>query len=108
MTNKTVLITGGASGIGRTSALEFARKGANVFIVDIDEKGSTAVAEEITQTGSVAATYSADVRDEKQVQNAIETCVSRFGNLDYAHNNAGIVISTTAALENAGKNIRIN
>jgi NAD(P)-dependent dehydrogenase (short-subunit alcohol dehydrogenase family) len=59
MTGKTILITGGASGIGQASALAFARKCANVFIVDIDEKDATAVSEEITQTGGVAATYTA-------------------------------------------------
>jgi NAD(P)-dependent dehydrogenase (short-subunit alcohol dehydrogenase family) len=90
MTNKTVLITGGASGIGRASSLAFAKKGANVFIVDLDEKGAITVAEEITQMGGVAETIPADIRDEKQVMNAIEVCVSRFGRLDYAHNNAEI------------------
>jgi len=92
---KTALVTGGASGIGRASALAFARAGAKVFIIDIDETGASAVVDEITNLGGTAAFCRADVTKEKEVAAAIDACVSRFGALDYAHNNAGIAISAS-------------
>ena len=95
--NKTVLITGGASGIGRASAIAFAKAGANVFILDIDIGGADAVAREIAASGGKAVAHKADVTREHEVFEAIARCVELFGAIDYAHNNAGIVISTTTA-----------
>ena len=97
MIGKTALITGGASGIGRASAIAFSQRGANVFILDIDESGGESVAAEIISRGGTAKFYQADVSKETEVFSAVEACVRRFGSIDYAHNNAGIVISTTTA-----------
>jgi len=73
--NKTVLVTGGASGIGRASAIAFAKAGANVFILDIDIDGMNAVAREITSDGGKAVAHKADVTKEHEVIEAITRCV---------------------------------
>jgi NAD(P)-dependent dehydrogenase (short-subunit alcohol dehydrogenase family) len=93
--NKTALITGGASGIGRASAIAFAKAGANIFIIDINESDSKIVIDEIMSFGGNALYCNADVTNENEVCRAISYCTKKFGSLDYAHNNAGIVISTT-------------
>jgi len=95
MQRKAALITGGASGIGRASAVAFAKAGANVFILDIDTDGMSTVVDEITSDGGKAVAHKADVTKEYEVIEAITRCVELFGAIDYAHNNAGIVISTT-------------
>jgi NAD(P)-dependent dehydrogenase (short-subunit alcohol dehydrogenase family) len=97
MKNKTALITGGASGIGRASAIAFVKTGASVFILDIDIAGADAVTCEITALCGKAVAYKADVTKEHEVFKAIARCVELFGAIDYAHNNADIVISTTTA-----------
>jgi len=95
MKDKTVLITGGASGIGRASAIAFGKSKTNVFIVDINEIEGNKVIDEIIAFGGNAKYYKADVRNENEISKAISYCIEQFGTLDYAHNNAGIVISTT-------------
>ena len=97
MKNKTAFVTGGASGIGRASTIAFAKAGANVFILDIDIAGADAVACEITAFGGKAVAHKADVTKEHEVSEAIARCIELLGAIDYAHNNAGIVISTTTA-----------
>ena len=94
---KTVFITGGASGIGQSSALAFAKAGAKVFIIDIDETGGTSVVEKINSSGGVGAFHKADVSRENEVIDAINICIKKFHSIDYAHNNAGIVICATTA-----------
>ena len=93
MTNKTALITGGASGIGKASAIAFANEGANVFILDIDVTGMNAVVDEITTFGGKAFAHKADVSKEHEVSEAITCCVELFGSIDYAHNNAAVINS---------------
>ncbi|MCL2433537.1 MAG: SDR family NAD(P)-dependent oxidoreductase, partial [Clostridia bacterium] len=92
MNSKTAIVTGGASGIGRASALAFAKNGANVFIIDIDADGANAVVEEIAMMGGKTVAYKADITKESEVKKAVERCVELFGDIDYAHNNAGIVL----------------
>ena len=93
MQNKTVLITGGASGIGKASAIAFAKAGANVFIIDIDVDSMNAVADEITAFGGNAVAYKADVSKEYEVSDAVARCVELFDSIEYAHNNAAVIIS---------------
>jgi len=93
MKNKTALITGGASGIGRASAIAFAKAGANVFIIDINDTGSSAVVKEINSFGGDAFACKADVRKENEVSDAVGQCVQQFGSVDFAHNNAAVIIS---------------
>jgi len=92
---KTVFITGGASGIGYSSALSFAKSGAKVFIIDINETGGNAIIKKIISSGGMATYCKADVTKENEIINAINLCVKKYGSIDYAHNNAGIVISAS-------------
>ena len=91
----TAFITGGASGIGRASAIAFAQSGANVFILDIDVTGANSVVNEIAMFGGKAAAHKTDVTKEQEVSESVTRCIEIFGSIDYAHNNAGIVVSTT-------------
>jgi NAD(P)-dependent dehydrogenase (short-subunit alcohol dehydrogenase family) len=87
---RVALVTGAASGIGRSSALLFAREGARVVVVDLDGQGADETAHAIEQSGGEALPLAVDVADEGQVERMIATAVDRFGRLDAAHNNAGI------------------
>ena len=88
--DKVALVTGAASGIGRASALLFAREGARVLASDIDEDGGRETALLIEKEGFEAEFHRADVSSEEQVARLIQHCVKRFGRIDCAHNNAGI------------------
>ena len=92
---KTVFITGGASGIGYSSALSFAKSGAKVFIIDINETGGNAIIKKIISSGGIATYCKADVTKENEIIKAINLCVKKYGSIDYAHNNAGIVINAS-------------
>lgn len=85
------MVTGAANGIGRATARAFADRGARVVVADIDEANGQATADAITEAGGEAFFVPTDVSDGRQVQNLVATTVERYGRLDYAHNNAGIV-----------------
>ncbi len=84
---KVALVTGGASGLGRESAILFAREGAKVAITDINDEAGRAVADEI---GEAAIFVPHDVTSEQQWIEVIETTVTRFGGLNILVNSAGI------------------
>jgi NAD(P)-dependent dehydrogenase (short-subunit alcohol dehydrogenase family) len=84
------LVTGAGSGIGRASALAFARLGARVAVCDIDSPGARETVRLIESAEGEARFFKADVSDEQQVERMVGECVEAFGGLDYAHNNAGI------------------
>jgi NAD(P)-dependent dehydrogenase (short-subunit alcohol dehydrogenase family) len=87
---KVALVTGGNSGIGLASAQGFAREGARVMIAARRRaEGERAVAS-IRSTGGEAAFVETDVTDSTSVRAMVQTCVSTFGRLDVAYNNAGI------------------
>ncbi|HKV43185.1 MAG TPA: glucose 1-dehydrogenase [bacterium] len=88
--DKVVLITGGASGMGRLAALTFAREGARVAAVDVSAAAGGGVAAEIAREGGEAHFVQADVGREHQVRAAVRETVDRFGRLDVLYNNAGI------------------
>ena len=88
--DKVTLITGGASGIGEATARLFAREGASVVIVDIDEARGEQVAAEIVKDGGRAMYVSADVAEEASADNALRRAVEHFGRLDVVVNNAGV------------------
>ena len=87
---KTALITGGASGIGRATAIAFARSGAGVVVADLDERGGQETVRQIESLGAPAIFVTADVTDGASVAAMVGRAVARFGRLDCAFNNAGI------------------
>lgn len=90
MKDKVALVTGGSSGIGKATALLFAKKGAKVAIADVSTEQGEETVREIRELGGDAIFVKCDVSDAKQVQDLIDKVVSTFGRLDYAFNNAGI------------------
>ena len=84
--DKTAIVTGAASGFGRAIARRFAREGARVAILDLNEDGAAAVAKEI---GVAALALRCDVSDGKQVEDAVARVQGAFGKIDIAVNNAG-------------------
>jgi len=88
--NKTVFITGGNSGIGKATAIEFAKAGANVVITGRRDIEGEATIAEMKQYSETVLFIKMDVCNEKEVEAAIKTTVDKFGKLDYAFNNAGI------------------
>jgi NAD(P)-dependent dehydrogenase (short-subunit alcohol dehydrogenase family) len=86
---KVAFVTGAASGIGRATALAFAREGASIVVADIDQQGNQDTASMIEDRGGQALAVSCDVTSGEDVQAALTKTVERFGRLDYAFNNAG-------------------
>lgn len=89
-TNKTALVTGGASGIGRATALAFAREGAKVVVADIAEAGGQETVQMIRETPGEAIFVRSDVTKWEEVANLINTAVEAYQKVDFAVNNAGI------------------
>ena len=87
---KVALVTGGASGIGRATALAFAREGAKLIIADMHEDGGQQTVHMITEQGGTATFVQVDVSKATEVEAMISTTVEIYGRLDCAHNNAGI------------------
>jgi NAD(P)-dependent dehydrogenase (short-subunit alcohol dehydrogenase family) len=87
---KVTLVTGGASGIGRATALACAREGAKLIIADLQEEGGQHTVHLITEKGGDASFVQTDVTHATEVEALISTAVARYGRLDCAHNNAGI------------------
>jgi NAD(P)-dependent dehydrogenase (short-subunit alcohol dehydrogenase family) len=87
---KVAFVTGGASGIGRATALAFAREGASVGVADISEQGSRETARMIEEQGGQSIAVRCDVTKAEDVKAALDKIIARFGRLDCAFNNAGI------------------
>jgi NAD(P)-dependent dehydrogenase (short-subunit alcohol dehydrogenase family) len=92
---KVALITGGASGIGRSTALLFAREGAAVAVADIDTAGGQSVVDEIGSGGGRALFIPCDVTRAADCRGAVEDTVGAFGRLDILFNNAGVIRRAT-------------
>lgn len=88
--DKIVLITGAGSGLGRESALLFAREGATVVVTDVRSERAERVASEIGAAGGKAIGLQTDVRSEQAVAEAVDTAVDQFGRLDVMYANAGV------------------
>ena len=88
--NKVVIITGAGSGIGKATALHFAKYGAKVVVSDLNLESAKKVADEIVTNFGEALPIKANVADFKEVQNLISHTVATYGQLDVMVNNAGI------------------
>ena len=90
LANRTAWITGGAAGIGRATALTFAREGARVVVTDVNEAQGAEVVAEIERAGGAAAFERLDVSDAAAVEAVAARIVERHGGIDVLINNAGI------------------
>ena len=91
MSSPVVRITGARTGIGRATAVAFAREGARVVVSGRHEDEGQKLATELRNLGTEAEFVRTDVRHEEEVKNLVDRIISRFGRLDIAVNNAGTV-----------------
>lgn len=98
MTGKTALVTGGGSGIGRSTAVAFGAAGANVVVADVDEGGGKETVALIEAAQGKAMFVTADVSKASDVESMVNATVAAYGSLDCAFNNAGVqgALSQTA------------
>lgn len=90
MQNKSIIVTGGGSGIGAATVLLAASKGANVTIADLNRSAGEAVRDQVIAQGGKAQFVETNIADEAQVQAMVEAAVGTYGRLDGAFNNAAI------------------
>ncbi|MCA9803339.1 MAG: SDR family oxidoreductase [Cyanobacteria bacterium HKST-UBA02] len=88
--NKVVLVTGAASGIGKATALAFAREGARLVLADLDSVQGEATAGQARDLGAEALFVKTDISSGQEVERLVESALATYGRLDCAHNNAGI------------------
>ncbi len=98
-TDKVAFVTGAANGIGRATALAFAREGANVVVADISEQGNQETAHMIEELGGRAIAVRCDVTRSEDVKAALDKTIEVFGHLDVAFNNAGSEQAITATAD---------
>jgi NAD(P)-dependent dehydrogenase (short-subunit alcohol dehydrogenase family) len=90
LANKVAIVTGAGSGIGRASALLFAREGAQVVIVDIDEKDAAQTAEDVAQSGGSVLSLPGDVSSQSNCASIVAKTIETCGRVDILFNNAGV------------------
>lgn len=93
LAGRSAVITGGANGIGRGTALALARRGVGVMLADMDAEGLTATAAEISKHGGSAAIFECELRDETAFVRLREAALVAFGQVDIVMNNAGVLAS---------------
>jgi NAD(P)-dependent dehydrogenase (short-subunit alcohol dehydrogenase family) len=91
LAEKVANVTGAATGNGKAIALGFAKQGANVAIIDVDENGARATADEIDSSGGNSFSIPGDVSNPEDVAEAVGGILRRFGRIDILVNNAGII-----------------
>ncbi|HEY1311711.1 MAG TPA: SDR family oxidoreductase, partial [Pseudolabrys sp.] len=96
---KTIVITGAASGIGRATALIFAREGANVVCADINESGARETAAAVNGAGSQALALTIDVTKRAAVNDMVELAINGFGLVDFLFNSAGAALARSKFLD---------
>src|SRR5262249_47272364 len=96
--NKTIVITGAASGIGRATALIFAREGANVVCADVNEKGAGETATQINGPGKTLV-LKTDVTSREQVNDMVRRAIDAFGSVEFLFNSAGAAMRRSKFLD---------
>lgn len=89
LSNRVAMITGGATGIGRGTAIKFAKEGCDVAIVDINMEEAHKTLDEVTKRGREGLTLECDVTDGSKVRDAVNKVIGKFGKIDILVNNAG-------------------
>lgn len=92
LSERVAIVTGAASGIGRASALAFAREGAKVVVADTNDAGGEETAASIRAEGREAVFIHADVRSETEIANLAGEAIARWDKIDILFNNAGVVL----------------
>ncbi len=92
--NKTCIVTGGGSGIGRATCMQMAAEGGNVVVADLQLAAAQATVGQITAAGGKAVAAAVDVGNSAQVQAVIATALSTYGSLDVIVNDAGMMTFT--------------
>ena len=100
---KVAIVTGGTSGIGRATAIAYAREGAKVAVTGRREEKGAETVEMIKEVGGEGLFIQTDVRDENQVKAMVEETVAKFGRLDFAFNNAGVEQGMTSLADTLEK-----
>ncbi|MBD2730460.1 SDR family oxidoreductase [Nostoc sp. FACHB-892] len=98
-TGKVAFVTGAANGIGRATALAFAREGANVVVADVSEQGNQETAHMIEKLGGRVIAIKCNVTQALDVKAALSKTIETFGRLDFAFNNAGVEQKNTPTAE---------
>jgi len=101
--DKVSIITGASSGIGKASALLFAKEGAKVVVADVDESGGNLTVESIQQEGGEASFVRVDVTSEDDCKGMIEHAENTYGGLNVLFNNAGVMDSNDDNAETTSK-----
>jgi NAD(P)-dependent dehydrogenase (short-subunit alcohol dehydrogenase family) len=96
---QVALVTGAGAGMGIDTARAFATSGAAVVLADVDEEALATATDELTAAGHRALGVTCDVADEDQVAGLVERTVAKFGRLDMAYNNAGIMLPLADAAD---------
>jgi NAD(P)-dependent dehydrogenase (short-subunit alcohol dehydrogenase family) len=91
LSGKSAMVTASASGIGKATAKELARRGASVMLADINVEGARVVAQEIVSSGGRAEAIYCDIGVEKDIAAAVGATVAHFGKIDIMHNNAALL-----------------
>ena len=96
---KTIIITGAASGIGKATAVIFAREGANVVCADLNGEGARQVAEQIGSQGRKALGLRVDVTSRQQVDDMVRQSIAAFGSVQFQFNSAGAALRRSKFLD---------
>ncbi|MFT8885131.1 MAG: SDR family NAD(P)-dependent oxidoreductase [Acetobacter papayae] len=89
---KTVLVSGGATGVGAASVVRFAQEGAQVAIFDRNAEAGEALADRLSEAGHSIAFFKVDVSDTHMVSEGVRACVETFGKIDVLFNHAGTIL----------------
>lgn len=103
---KTVIITGGTTGIGKATAIHFAKNGYNVVITSRNADKEASVIADFKQNGADITFLPLDVTNEEQVKSVIETTVKKFGKLDSIVNNSGISLGNAVLAETESNDLK--